>query len=134
MTPVQKSLVGWDVRILLEQWGRWSRTGLGRQSLMEGTNDNEHWFTDEQGLCIDSLLGKLKVSDRNRFSRFKRRSYRYIVLNRYYRESESTAMIAKGLRVGETKVKNIRAIAEEAISNYMDNWINDQESVDSAAA
>lgn len=123
MTPAQQALFNLDVKILLEQWGRWSRATGMSQSLREGTMDNEHWFSDEHGLLIDGLMSKLRVSDHNRFCRHGgRKSFRYKVVRRYYLESTGVPVIAKAMGIGETKVLSILNRGEEAISAYIDSW------------
>lgn len=134
MTPAQQTLIKFDVKILLEQWGRWSRSTGFKQSLREGTEDNSHWFTDDHGLLIDALLCKLRISDHRRYCRTHKKPFRYKVIHRYYLDSYTIPMIARSLRIGETKALTILNNAEGKIESYMECWDGEHLNVDSRAA
>jgi hypothetical protein len=124
----KRGLVNLDVKIILDQWAKWSRATGMSQSLREGTEDNTHWISDEQGLLVDSLVLKLKASDHNRFTRTRKRHHRYNVLRRYYLHSQSVPAIAKSIRCGETKVNALLANAENKIESYVECWQDTPES------
>lgn len=89
---------------LLDQWGRWSRSGLGCKSLEAPTDDNSHWITDDIAMWIESAVGQLGMVDANkRMQGYKSLLPRYKAVIIYHKDSHNIPMLANALKCGEPK-------------------------------
>jgi hypothetical protein len=108
-----------DVVELLEQWGAWSCSGLGSGGLGTPSYDNVHWITDDIALWVERSVCELGKSDEaKKLSGVKCLSRRKAILL-VYRERYNVPMLAKSLKVGETKAKTILLLAESWIEGYL---------------
>ena len=98
--------------VLLDQWGKWSRMGLGL-NIGTPSEDNFHVIHDDLALIVDAVVCRLGKS--------KPAEHREAVELRFQR-NYSYHMIAHHLRCGETKVKTILNRSIDWIDGHMDSY------------
>jgi len=114
-----------DVTELLQEWGAWSCTGLGKRSLEVPEYDNAHWINDDIALWIDSAISKLRQADLkktelDKIRKYKRHSPRYQSIVLYYKERHNLEMLASALRCGTDKAAKILNSAESFIESQLE--------------
>ena len=108
-----------DVTELLDQWGRWSCSGVGTGGLSTPSYDNDHWIDDNVGLWVDGAMGKLRLCDDNRKASGIRCVKRELAVRLYYKDRYNIPMLANALKVGETKAKTILLLGESWIEGCL---------------
>lgn len=117
---MKKSIDDCDVIEILEQWGRWSNSGLGAGSLEQPQQDNTHWISDEIGLRVDSAVSNLKFTDtQKKISGIKKNIDRYKAIKLYYKSNYNIPMLANALKVGENKAVITLRAGESFIEAFL---------------
>lgn len=112
-------LFEYSVGDLLEQWGRWSCSGIGTGSLSTPTYENSHWVSDEQALWIDRAVAQLGVCDGRRKCTGLKLVGRKQAIFLFYRERYNISMLANALKVGETKAAVVLKSAEAWVEGFL---------------
>lgn len=96
---------------LLNQWGKWSRMGLGL-GLGTPSNDNFHVIHDELALIVDAVVCRL--------GKGQPKKMRAIEL--HYQQDYTPAMIGKHLNCGETKARDMLKQGVAWVDGYLDSY------------
>lgn len=112
-------LLDYDVAALLEQWGRWSCSGVGTGGFSTPVYNNDHWVSDDQALWIERSVAQLGFCDDRKKAAGYKLVDRKCAIFLYYRERYNIPMVANALKVGETKASVILRSAEAWIEGYL---------------
>jgi hypothetical protein len=104
----------------LEQWGRWSCSGVGVGGLRTCSEDNSHWISDELALWVERAVCELGISDNAKKRSGIKVVSRQRALMLVYKDRYNVPMLAKSLKVGETKAKTILLLAESWVEGYLE--------------
>lgn len=98
MTDVQHDTS--ETETLLNEWGKWSRMGLGL-NIGKSDNNNVFFINDEMALLVDRLVAELK----------RERPLLANIVIMYYRSDYNYPMISNALNIGETKARSLHKSA-----------------------
>lgn len=113
-------LVNFGVGELLEQWGKWSCSGLGGGGLGTPSCDNTHWISDDAAQLIDRAVAQLGLCDDKKKAAGVKVVGRKRAVMLYYINRYNVPMVANALRVGETKAKTVLLLGESWIEGYLE--------------